>query len=47
MVVVTYTILGVARIILALQVLDHLLLFFLIELLPILVRVFRIAKCLS
>lgn len=42
-----YTILGIARIILALQLLDHLLLFFFIKLLSVFVRVFWIAKCLS
>lgn len=42
-----YTVLGVPRIILALQLLDHLLLFFFVKLLPVFVRVFWIAKCLS
>lgn len=44
---VFYTVLGVARLILALQLLDHSLLFFLVEFLPVIFRFLWIAKCLS
>lgn len=42
-----YIVLGIAGIILALQLLDQLFLFLLVELFAVLVRVFRISKCLA
>lgn len=42
-----YIVLGIASIILALQLLDQLFLFLLVELFTVLVQVFRISKCLT
>lgn len=42
-----YTVLGVARLILALQPLDHSLLFFLVKLLSLIIQIIGIAKCLA
>lgn len=42
-----YTVLGVARLILALQLLDHSLLFFLVKLLSFIIQIIGIAECLA